>query len=205
MTQHNQFTLQDILDDFEAMPMRIIRAVANGIMTEWCRPKADGRPGWDCSRKTRAVTPTGNPHNGTGAIGAAIQPPAPRTEVIEKVYFLRGVIDPNEYPTLQLPPIAWELPQLTGVGALAQHANYEDLGKSIEAHAKHNPRSRVFLSTINRHGTPTLRRGPQTMPLTAQAVEILARAATIRILTYEEYRDGLGDGGIVASQVPSIA
>lgn len=148
---------------------------------------------WETAKKTRAISPTGNPRGHNYAPGQ-IPGPEPTIEVIDHIRYLEATAHSTE--TRLGYGIAIELTRVDAERALslmpaAAAAEYDEALHNRELRFQH-----PFTWETDRY-----RRNRALPRRAAIALQAVAAAATVRILTPEENAALIDDGGINAQAV----
>lgn len=159
------------------------RAVANAL---WKPLRMAHLDGWPLAPTTWVVRdPTGNPHTVTftTASGFPRAKDDPLMEPVEELERVRGIIEPADWPggvtlAARLTREAHDL-ELAKVGRQTRYEYSRALRKSNAV--------APFIQTVNRHGSPALRRNPEInaliTPMVAALLEKLAQAAFVEVVT----------------------
>lgn len=168
-------------------PTQLHRAVANAL---W---PALRRRHWEVARKTRAISPTGNPRGHNYAPGQ-IPGPEPTVEVLDHIRYLEATATSAE--TRLGCAVGVELTYVDACAALARlsHAAVAEYDEALDVIALRFQRPFVWKGTHYRRNDQLKRRA-------AIALQAVAAAATIRILTVEEDASLNDDHGINADEV----
>lgn len=159
------------------------RAVANAL---WRPLRMANLDGWPLAPTDwRVNDPTGDPRTGNfnTATGFARPQSDPRTEPITELERVRGVIEPGDWPG-----------RVTLAARLTREAHDAELRKvGTQTRYEYSRALRMsnaavpFVSTVNRHGSPALRRNPEInaliTPMVAALLERLAEAAYVEVVT----------------------
>ena len=167
--------------------LQLLRATCNAI---W--PLLRKRH-WETAKKTRAISPTGNPRGHNYAPGQ-IPGPEPTLEVIDHIHYLEATAHSTE--TRLGYGIAIELTRVDAERALslmpaAAAAEYDEALHNRELRFQH-----PFVWKGDRY-----RRNDKLPKRAAQALQAVAAEASLRVLTPEEDAALLDDGGIHADAV----
>lgn len=163
------------------LPATWLRAIANSITITF------REHGWQKHEKRRVHHPTGNPRiNPRPTSNVHRSALLTSTETLETIFFLTGTVEP--IPALGIPPIAWELDQLTATGALHDQP---DLTTALNTLCRKGRRDTPFTTRRNRHGNLTLRAGQYATAQEREAITLVAAVATLHVLDEHDYWDAL--------------
>lgn len=172
------------------LPATWLRAIANSITITF------REHGWQKHEKRRVHHPTGNPRSNPRPTSSVHRSALlTNTETLETIFFLTGTVEP--IPTLGIPPIAWELDQLTAAGALH---NQPDLTTALNTLCRKGRRDTPFATRRNRHGNLTLRAGVYTTLAEREAITLVAAVATLHVLNEADYWDALAENDQLDAQ-----
>jgi len=168
-------------------PTQLHRAVANAL---W---PALRRRHWEVARKTRAISPTGNPRGHNYAPGQ-IPGPEPTIEVLDHIRYLEATATSTE--TRLGYGLGIELTRVDAYAALARtsHAAAAEYEEALDLPALRLQRPFIWKGTHYRRNEQLSRRA-------AVALQAVAAAANVRILTVEEDADLLDSHEIRALEV----
>ena len=183
-------------------------APPNPLPDAWARALANDiaerltRDGWQREDQLRAWSATGNPTTHRYSSGGRFPSVLPTTEFLNRDLYTWGTIDPDDYPGIDIPPLAYVLAQLDLAAVITRRADATALlgaaqgwlVKCRRAARSHRTTPHVYRLKPNRHGNFRLQRRDDALVAEAEAFTLAAQAAKVRVIDdFGEFEDALAD------------